>query len=55
MPFNEITYILFNKEALHIAVENENIEIIRLLLLKPNLDVNKILIKQSENFHTIQN
>lgn len=32
--------ILFYKTALIIAVENEFVEIVRLLLLHPNIDVN---------------
>lgn len=34
-------FLLFYKAALHIAVENENVEILKLLLEKQNLKVNQ--------------
>lgn len=39
ISFNEIL-IKFYWAALHIAVEKENIEIIKLLLVQPNVDMN---------------
>lgn len=32
--------LFFHKTALHIAVENENVEIVKLLLNHPKIDVN---------------
>lgn len=45
MFFQSIIFIIFSvyffhKTALHIAVENNNIEILRLLLQHPTIDVN---------------
>ena len=38
--FNEILIILFYKTALYLAVEKENVEIIKLLLTNDKLDIN---------------
>lgn len=32
-------YLIYKKTALHLAVENENIQIIQLLLKHPNIDI----------------
>ena len=39
-----ILYFIFQKTALHLAVENGNIEIVKLLLLNPEIDVNEKII-----------
>lgn len=44
MHFNEIIYI-FNKAALHIAVEKGCIDIVNLLLQRHDIDVNAKLIR----------
>lgn len=36
--------INFNKTALQLAIENENIEIVKLLLNKPKIDVNILCV-----------
>lgn len=49
-------YFYFQKTALHIAVEKENVEIIQLLLSCGKIDVNianKIFISNSIKFHLI--
>lgn len=38
-------YFFFNKTALHIAVENENIEIVQYLSNDPNIDINARMIQ----------
>ena len=43
---NKIYFSFFHKAALHLAIENENIEIINLLLENQNIDVN---IKSIQN------
>ena len=58
--FNEITSYIY-ETALHIAVEKENIEIIKLLLSKENIDINLIKISniiiqynfKNKHFNTI--
>lgn len=42
-----------NKTPLFIAVENNCLEIVKLLLLSPNIDVNISCISNSQCFHTI--
>ena len=52
--------MMFYKTALHIAVENENVEIVKLLLNSPSIDVNSteisnkiyLFIKFRINFFT---
>lgn len=50
MNFNEIWFIL-NQTALYLAVEMNNIEIVKLLLTKDNVDIdfNTINIYKKEN------
>lgn len=38
--FNKIFIFCFNKTALHVAVENNHLEIVRILLSHPKIDVN---------------
>ena len=42
--FNEIQYKIFHKTALCIAIEKENIEIVKLLLMNEKLDINLLNI-----------
>ena len=41
---NEVYLYKFNKSALQIAIENENIEIVKLLLGRKEIDVNFLFI-----------
>lgn len=43
MPFNEI-YFIFHKSALSMAIEKENIDILRLLLSNSSIDPNAEII-----------
>lgn len=45
--FNEISFVLFNKTALVIAIENGNLEIVQLLLQCEGIDVNSKLISKT--------
>ena len=42
--YNNIVWFEFNKAALHIAVENKNIEIVKYLSNDPNIDINAQMI-----------
>ena len=61
---NEIfEYFIFSNTALHIAIEKENIEVIKILLSDPNIDVNVKAIQnkrflcnfETKNFDVIYN
>lgn len=51
--FNAILFIFFYATPLHLAIEKGNIEIVRLLLSKPNLNINSKYIQKVILFHTI--
>ena len=44
IPFNEIQNNIIYKTALYLAVEKENIEIVKLLLTNDKLDINLLNI-----------
>lgn len=55
-------YILFHKTPLYKAIENENIEMVKILLTNKNIDVNRLNIQfrfliefKISNFNYIQN
>lgn len=48
-------WLFFNNSILNIAVENNNIEIIKLLLENPNLNVNDKSVSFFKKFHIISN
>lgn len=46
--------IYLNKTALHIAIQKNNVEIVKLLLEMPGIDVNIPLILNHKNIHIVQ-
>lgn len=50
---NEILKLLFHSAALHLAVEKENVEIVKLLLACENIKVNLKNISKIIIFNTI--
>lgn len=46
MYFNEIKLLFFQKTVLNMAIEMQNIEIVKLLLQSNNIDTNKPKIKE---------
>lgn len=52
---NEVPIYICNRTALHIAVENENVEIVRILLSVNKIDVNSLQISISHDFNYIYN
>lgn len=42
-------FTFWNKTALHIAIQKENIEIVELLLAMPNIDINFPLVLNQKN------